>query len=182
MATDQDLARIKKALDSVNSVDFNFSEDSTTPGILAEETGPTVDVNSPTLTTIDWSNMSSVWPMPSSCNASNVTINGAGSLYSASGTSGSILSSNWPGALWTTNTPAGNITTNGSTKAELTVKGDAKFDGDITWKGRSLGKFLESIEQRLAILTPDPEKLEKYEALRKAYEHYKILEKLIGED
>lgn len=69
-----------------------------------------------------------------------------------------------------------------SGKNAITVSGDAEFEGDIKWKGRSLGKMLEAIEDRLAILTPDPKKLEKYEALKKAYNHYKLMEKLIGED
>jgi subtilisin family serine protease len=55
---------------------------------------------------------------------------------------------------------------------------DAEFDGDIKWKGRSLGDLLTTIEKRLAILTPDPEKLEHYESLQKAYQHYKTLEAL----
>ena len=38
--------------------------------------------------------------------------------------------------------------------------------------------MIETIEKRLAILTPDPKKLEKYEALQKAYDHYKLMEKL----
>ena len=51
------------------------------------------------------------------------------------------------------------------------------------WQGRSLIKLLETIESRLAIIEdPSPEKLEKFEALRKAYEHYKTIERLIGED
>ena len=76
----------------------------------------------------------------------------------------------------------GNITTSQSTPS-IQVKGDAEFDGDIKWKGRSLGSLLESIEDRLAILQdPDPKKLEKHAALKKAYDHYKLLEKLIGED
>lgn len=69
-----------------------------------------------------------------------------------------------------------------SGKNAITVSGDAEFEGDIKWKGRSLGKMLEAIEDRLAILTPDPKKLEKYESLKKAYNHYKLMEKLIGED
>lgn len=60
----------------------------------------------------------------------------------------------------------------------LKVTSDAEFDGDIKWKGRSLGKMLENIEKRLAILVPDPEKLDHFEALKKAYEHYKTLEAL----
>jgi hypothetical protein len=65
----------------------------------------------------------------------------------------------------------------------LHVKDDATFEGDIKWKGRSLGKLMEKIEDRLAILQePDPERLEKFAALKKAYDHYKTLERLIGDD
>ena len=65
----------------------------------------------------------------------------------------------------------------------LKVTSDAEFDGDIKWKGRSLGKMLETIEDRLAIIQdPDPKKLEKFAALKKAYDNYKLLEKLIGDD
>ena len=53
---------------------------------------------------------------------------------------------------------------------------DAEFEGDIKWKGRSLGDMLNAIEKRLSILTPDPKKLAKYEALQRAYEYYKTME------
>jgi hypothetical protein len=70
-----------------------------------------------------------------------------------------------------------------SSNSGLHVSSDAEFEGDIKWKGRSLGKLLEKIEDRLAILQePDPEKLEKFAALKKAYDNYKLLEKLIGDD
>jgi len=35
-----------------------------------------------------------------------------------------------------------------------------------------------AIQDRLAILAPKPELLEKYEALKQAYDHYKMLEAL----
>lgn len=60
----------------------------------------------------------------------------------------------------------------------LYVSADAEFDGDVTIKGVSILTTLESIEKRLAILRPDPAKLEKFEALKKAYEQYKTLEAL----
>ena len=97
----------------------------------------------------------------------NVTI-------SAVGTANTILSSNGSSGY---NWSALNASTS------LDVTGDAHFSGDIKWQGRSLGKLLETIESRLAILQePNPEKLEKYAALKKAYEHYKTLERLIGEN
>jgi hypothetical protein len=37
---------------------------------------------------------------------------------------------------------------------------------------------MDTIENRLAILQPDPKKLKKFEALQKAYNHYKMLEAL----
>ena len=82
----------------------------------------------------------------------------------------------------------GNITFSNSTnpyiyqttgiQSSLTVSGDAEFDGDVKIKGVSIAKALEDIQKRLAILVPDPAKLEHFEALKKAYEHYKVLEAL----
>ena len=51
-------------------------------------------------------------------------------------------------------------------------------EGDIKIGNRSLKTFMDTMEKRLAILQPDPAKLEKFEALQKAYEHYKHLERL----
>lgn len=66
-----------------------------------------------------------------------------------------------------------NITNNGIT---MPTTSDIKI-GD-----QSLKEFMTKMEQRLAILVPDPNKLEKFEALKKAYEHYKLMEKLCQED
>ena len=91
-----------------------------------------------------------------------------------SGVSGGVLPPTW-------NSLSNSY--NGYTYAtNFRVAQDAEFEGDIKWKGRSLSKMLETIESRLAILHPDPKKLEKYDALKKAYDHYVMLEKLIGED
>ena len=75
-------------------------------------------------------------------------------------------------------------TTGGSgSQTSLQVTGDAHFDGNVTVKGRDLVKLFEKIEDRLAIVSnPDPKKLEKFKALKKAYDHYKLMEKLIGEE
>lgn len=55
---------------------------------------------------------------------------------------------------------------------------DVKEGGDIKVDGKSLKEFMNKMEQRLAILVPDPKKLEKFEALKRAYEHYKTMESL----
>lgn len=91
------------------------------------------------------------------------------------------LNSTW----YTASGSTANNWTSVSTVAEsgMHVKADATFDGNITWKGRNLGTLLESIEDRLAILTdPDPKKLEQFAALKKAYDNYKLLEKLVNSD
>lgn len=53
--------------------------------------------------------------------------------------------------------------------------------GDLVINGVSLTDTLKIIEDRLMILVPDPAKLAKFEALRKAYDHYKIMEALCDE-
>lgn len=106
----------------------------------------------------------------------NYTINGSNTL----GTS-----ITYPNYTFTTNGTTGYsqpwVTTTAA-PSTLEVKGDANFEGDIKFKGRSLEELFSKIEDRLAILQPDPAKLEKYEALRNAYEQYKILEALITKD
>lgn len=61
-------------------------------------------------------------------------------------------------------------------------KKDIICDGEIWLKDKPLSEILDKIESRLAILIPDPEKLEKFEALKKAYEQYKIIEALCCAD
>jgi len=74
---------------------------------------------------------------------------------------------------------SGGLYTNSS---GLKVTGSAEFEGDVKINGKSLVDRLDAIEKRLSILTPDPKKLAKYEALQKAYDNYKILEKLCFDD
>jgi hypothetical protein len=71
---------------------------------------------------------------------------------------------------------------NNTTTPSIQVKGDAEFDGDVKVQGKSLNAWMETMEKHLAILVPDPKKLEKFEALKKAYEHYKTMESLCFEE
>ena len=83
---------------------------------------------------------------------------------------------------WTTGTSGYNITTpyitSPSTVSISTDGIDMAAGTDIKIDGQSLKEFMKKMEQRLAILVPDPAKLEKFEALKKAYEHYKTMESL----
>jgi hypothetical protein len=114
------------------------------------------------------------------------TVSSTSSLYT------SVTGASSAGSQYTFNTGAGNVVLNGAsswstsvtgtsgnlTGAGLHVKNDAEFEGNIKWKGRDLGEILLGIEKRLAILQPNPKKLAKFEALQKAYDHYKLLEAL----
>jgi hypothetical protein len=103
---------------------------------------------------------------------------GSGSYtITAGGSGGTIYTTN------NTNTINPYIINNSGSTPGITVKGDAEFDGNVKIKGRDVSKLFEKIEDRLAILMePDPAKLEKFVALKKAYDHYKLLEKLIGDE
>jgi hypothetical protein len=128
----------------------------------------TISISS-TCTTIDFTTMGSGY------SGSSYTISTCSGLGSGSSPSGAYMYSNG-------NTPAWTAITTSPSSNSIDVKGDANFEGDIKWKGQSLGKMIEAIHDRLAILQPDPAKLEKHAALKKAYDHYKLMEKLIGED
>ena len=78
---------------------------------------------------------------------------------------------------------AGAACTTYATSATTSWTPDMKVSGVVSAKdfqidGVSLKDTLKSIQGRLAILVPDPEKLEKFEALKKCYEEYQLLEKL----
>lgn len=60
--------------------------------------------------------------------------------------------------------------------ASIQVKGDAEFEGEVKIKGKSLTDMFEKIEDRLAILHPNPELEEKWENLRNLRKAYKELE------
>jgi len=63
-----------------------------------------------------------------------------------------------------------------NTSNQLTVKGDAEFEGEITVKGKNLSDMFEKIEQRLAILHLNEELEKRWEDLRALRNAYKELE------
>jgi C-terminal processing protease CtpA/Prc len=67
-----------------------------------------------------------------------------------------------------------------NSKSNGTIKLEGP-DSDIFVQGKSMKDWMEKVEQRLAILEPNPELLEKYTALQEAYDHYKTLESLLYE-
>ena len=115
---------------------------------------------------IDSSTMNSMYSSGSITLPTTTIGNLNGGYYVSTGTGTSY---NWAN---TSTTPGVNITGTGIDMAAGT---------DITVGGKSLKEFMTKMEERLAILIPDPAKLEKFEALKKAYEHYKLMESLCQE-
>ena len=113
--------------------------------------------------TIDTSNMysSNTITLPSNTISNGgYTISSASGNYYTTGTGGYNSS------------PSVNISSDGIDMAAGT---------DIKVDGKSLKEFMNKMEERLAILVPDPKKLEQFAALKKAYEHYKLMEQLCQE-
>ena len=101
--------------------------------------------------------------------ASTISITGAGG-----GGTGSVLMSNGTGTTWVNNTNAKT-----TARGKLHLEGE---DADLVINGVGLKDILNGITDRLAILQPKPELLEKYDNLREAYEHYKTLEALLHQE
>jgi hypothetical protein len=100
------------------------------------------------------------------------TISNGGYTIGATGSSGQFYTSTGTGGHNWNNPPSVYISNGGIDMAAGT---------DIKVDGKSLKEFMTKMEERLAILIPDPSKLEKFEALKKAYEHYKLMESLCQE-
>lgn len=112
------------------------------------------------------------------------TVSAVNTAIGSLGNHGSLYSNNSSTiTLGSSGIGVASITSSNSLANTLQVKGDIDVQGgDVKIDGVSLKQVLESITERLHILTPDPQKLEKFEALKRAYEHYKLLEKLCHED
>lgn len=92
-------------------------------------------------------------------------------LNGTSAGNGQVLTSNGTNTQWAT------ITSDPSLKGStLSVKGDADFEGEVTIQGKSLTEMLDKIEERLAILHPNPELEDKWDELKELGKRYKELE------
>ena len=105
--------------------------------------------------------------------------NVSGGLYWGlnSGSSGQALTSNGTNTSWANITLA-EPDIKGAT---LKVNGNADFDGEVTIKGKNLSDMFEKIEERLAILHPNPELEDKWDELKELGKRYKELEAEIVE-
>jgi hypothetical protein len=93
--------------------------------------------------------------------------------------------------VYTTNSPYQNLTTItgtgvnsliGSTDYNMKVEQSGQIDirgekADIRINGKSMNKWMEQVEQRLNILSPNPELEKEWDDLRRLGERYRKLEK-----
>lgn len=95
--------------------------------------------------------------------------------FGASGATGSVLTTGTNGITWQdySTITAANIS------SPLYVKGDAEIDGNLKIGGKDLMKTLEKIEQRLNILTVNPELEKRWDELRELGDKYRELEAYI---
>jgi hypothetical protein len=118
--------------------------------------------------------------------SSTVNIGAVGSsggyAYTVTGANGTSNYPSWSNN-WNNNWTTSTFSTGGLGVTQGTV--DINADGikmqagtDIKIGHKSLLDFMDRVEARLGILQPNPELLEKFEALKQAYEHYKTLEAL----
>ncbi len=81
------------------------------------------------------------------------------------------------GIYWGLNGTSNVISTDPSLKGNsLSVKGNADFEGEVTIKGKNLTDMLEKIDERLAILHPNPKLEDKWDELKELGKRYRELE------
>ena len=100
----------------------------------------------------------------------------AGQIYTTTGTV-TIPNNTSNGIYWGLNGTTGTISTDPSLKGNsLSVKGNADFDGEVTIKGKNITDMFSKIEERLAILHPNPELEDRWDELKELGNRYKELE------
>ena len=90
----------------------------------------------------------------------------------AVGSAGSVLTTSSSGISWQDM----STITAASLSSPLYVKGDAEIDGNLKVGGKNLMETLEKIEQRLNILTVNPELEKRWGELKELGDKYRELE------
>ena len=123
--------------------------------------------------TIDLSDLTSsitmASPVYTMSTAPTISISNGGAIGGTGGT--------YSNTMWTTNTTAG---WNGTSAMDLKQSGMLSLRGenaDIDINGKSLMKTLEALEERLNLMTPNPELEKEWDDLKKLGERYRKLEK-----
>jgi hypothetical protein len=116
------------------------------------------------------------WPNTGSITAASGTVYTISPTYGANNNTYTTLTTTGSMPTWAGSTV--NVT--GATNPGLVVHGTMQAD-DVEVDGVSVKEMMltmKVMQERLAILIPDPKKLEKFAALKESYNHYKLLEAL----
>ena len=115
---------------------------------------------------------------------STITISNISSTTGATGPSGSYITAGMNGtAGWDiassnfSNITSSPVLTVPAGSNTLQVTGNANFDGDVKIKGVSIADTLDKINERLAILKPNPDLESRWDRLRELREEYTKLER-----
>lgn len=81
---------------------------------------------------------------------------------------------NNPSSLGTYSISGSNLTS-----STIHVKGDAEFEGNITWQGHDMREWFDRVEARLAILRPNPDLEQEWSELAQLRQRYVELERNI---
>ena len=154
---------IKSALEKIDSGKLGVEKECRTVK-MPDLDDFSLDLGSYTIGSLSTANVYSSYPTTQ--NMGNITINSGGSSSSSSSGAGT-------GYNWTTSASGPFTISSGYESSKISIDGEG---ADVLINGKSLTAFMKKMEDRLAILQPDLEKLEHFDALKKAYEHYKTLE------
>lgn len=77
---------------------------------------------------------------------------------------------------------SGSLYYSNSTGTSVSASGVGPATINMSNQLTNIDTRLKDIEARLCILVPDPQLLEKHKALKEAYDHYKLMEKLLTEN
>ena len=102
--------------------------------------------------------------------ASTISSGLSGGYTIGNGGTGTSSNTVWTGGSYRISDPAAVITASG----RMELKGDG---ADLTINGKSLKNWMEKVEERLNILTPNPELEKEWDELRRLGERYRKLEK-----
>jgi len=114
-----------------------------------------------------------------SSGVTTITTNNTGTAFNQSavvGGSGTYLSSGTTSSpMWTTTTTQNaNVRITGNNPTITTDKNSINLD--------EVADLVKILKERLLVIIPDFEKHEKYAALKKAYDHYKLIEAMVQEE
>jgi hypothetical protein len=107
----------------------------------------------------------------------NIILTTGGSGGGGTGSFSASTSAVWNGASISQPT----YSTASTAAGQVIIAGDCEFKGNITWKGRDLKDWLESIETRLGMLQPNPALEAEWDELADIRRQYVELEKKLLE-